>query len=1792
MSESTPKLPHLALCYSQADLELARELITALAPVKRTLVLELWEPSEIPPGDEFARTFASKIDQADLVVILVSTDLLADESVYLQAERALELQRDGKCHVFPVKLRPSPLAHTPFEGLQFLPKSASSVVEHPFRDAAWVEITEELQEAARQVKNRRARLATRPLEGALQVLLAGPFFGLLPEERSTLARALAAAPATMATDLVRKQLDSRDTCAAHMAALLRFDIIIDLSPWATFAQWSSSGCMVVAPDRELPVTADGPIVLTAVDTGQPFQPLSPKIIRHLKPRIAICAANLQRRPSTALAIAGVDPTTAEWAAELVASLGSVSSVDVVPEEEQYVVHALVRRGLHIDTRATTDPFDSLRPAIGLNDYRRALRIVAGQVRLPGDISPRPTRDVFVEMDIHRHPPVFSLSEPQEQDRELREELRHREERRWQMPSPQIIQATSLINIAPRVLLWGKAGTGKSTLLRQLASSSLHGRFAVWLQRIPQLNEGESFAEVVARQALEEVYLASAARLRRQLRDKVESGDAYLLLDGFDESAPEIRACLPGWLSTLHPDTRVLLASRPSGAPSVGLEEVELVGLSASGPEQMLYAYFGETSWIPELLQAIRDLPDGPTWQQTPVLLALSARIYEEQRDLPRAAMDLYGTAIDYMLDRARRRWPVDREAVKQELAAFAARLLAPREGPPCVAFKIDEFPGDDHHREALRSSGIFTGRERLRFAHLSFGEYLAALADIDLSEQRAQVHRAAPTSDRGTLEVLPIAHAYRGLAALQELWSEAMRFDTPDHRLLRMLLRALAYGGEGAESFARQQGRLLIVEITKRLQPASGRFGDVERALLGDLERAHALLAPHIRRHAVRELEPLLRSHGDVGVEASTLLHALGDTRWPERKIGRSWSAVSRLARSLVRQGAQVDDIIRLTLGHRWETRFEAVTILGKYRAHWPVLQPLLEDPEDWVREAAVWALAEDDSVLAVMRERLIDDASRVRAAAVYALGRADRIALHAPALDRLLYDSDMGVVHAAVSVLGNHVDTRPLLRRYGWELLEDNSFWHLGDVIEILANDPDADELIAAYLDCLGRSHLSRQALTALSCTPRWRSVLIDMLAGGRDTTRLVQALAASSDTSAREAAARFLDDPDPWVRLDAALSAPDTPRAVSVIRRAFEDPDALFRRYDYTKEGTVSPLARIATSKSVADDEGIFGTVHQYVTREDAPQRPIAIRLLADLNITRARPILWQWFTDAAENSDGIVQHQRVQVLLTLSVDYPSRDKILNSIDDSSEHVRKAAVELLKENQDARERIRRCLDDDDGEVQFAALAALSDEPQIQDFLLKLVSHDNEPLRTAAFITLATHRDHRQRIVEVFHAGPEQVTLSAIVPLSMSSETRPEVYSCMDDLDSDAAKRVASLLGGDEEVRSRVRHALRTQLPRRSLFWGINWLFDLVAGDPELEDVFAAHVSEQWGPLVRASVAALAKYPSRRSQLFELVQRGSPAASAAAIRALANEPEMTTLALTEIQRDDLPGEVLAAFVHVASRKNPSSERMRGLIAHENEGVRLEAVRSTAGHPESWPALRAQLEREHEESVKQALLAGLARDPDALPTLRTMLRDPSSVVRQRVTQLLRREPLPAAHSVNDIPSVYEAARLADGSPPAISSRPGDSLLRRVSDIVAHPAPIHIDDDLDLAELLLGWLVARLAWASPDGGFYNGHTLGETEKAMPRILTGGDTLLIRVAMDGNDAPRERLMHPNHNLIEAWRVAQYLTSDHAPALVLACADVAFEHLPPPEISPGQVLCGPTFFGLRIARQRRPR
>src|SRR5437762_7465019 len=110
------------LSYAHEDEPLLRQLETHLSLLKRQGLISTWYNRQIVPGTNWAKVIDEQLEQASIILLLVSPDFLTSDYCYqVEMKRALERHEAGQARVLPVALRPVDWRGAPFAYLQTLP---------------------------------------------------------------------------------------------------------------------------------------------------------------------------------------------------------------------------------------------------------------------------------------------------------------------------------------------------------------------------------------------------------------------------------------------------------------------------------------------------------------------------------------------------------------------------------------------------------------------------------------------------------------------------------------------------------------------------------------------------------------------------------------------------------------------------------------------------------------------------------------------------------------------------------------------------------------------------------------------------------------------------------------------------------------------------------------------------------------------------------------------------------------------------------------------------------------------------------------------------------------------------------------------------------------------------------------------------------------------------------------------------------------------------------------------------------------------------------------------------------------------------------------------------------------------------------------------------------------------------------------------------------------------------------------------------------------------------------------
>ncbi|MEZ4299493.1 MAG: SUMF1/EgtB/PvdO family nonheme iron enzyme [Polyangiaceae bacterium] len=149
-----------------------------LASVARAGDVDLWHSGRIAPGEALAAA-RSKLDEAALILLLISADYLASANCHAEMLRALKRADAGLAQIVPILLRPTLADRSALDGRAMLPSDGRPVTTWTSPDDAWLNVSRGIlkllaPEQARTFPNveRISRLQRKRLNDEAIVLLA------------------------------------------------------------------------------------------------------------------------------------------------------------------------------------------------------------------------------------------------------------------------------------------------------------------------------------------------------------------------------------------------------------------------------------------------------------------------------------------------------------------------------------------------------------------------------------------------------------------------------------------------------------------------------------------------------------------------------------------------------------------------------------------------------------------------------------------------------------------------------------------------------------------------------------------------------------------------------------------------------------------------------------------------------------------------------------------------------------------------------------------------------------------------------------------------------------------------------------------------------------------------------------------------------------------------------------------------------------------------------------------------------------------------------------------------------------------------------------------------------------------------------------------------------------------------------------------------------------------------------------------------------------------------------------
>lgn len=146
-----PKLFPLrvSISYSKNDVEHLEGLRKQLSVLQRQDVLFSWDDTKLLPGEEWDNRIKRELTAAELIIILVSPDLLATDYIWnIEMKAALDRHNRGEALVVPVIVRPCLWKNTPLAKITALPMNGKPITSWSNKDEAWEYVARKLEELA------------------------------------------------------------------------------------------------------------------------------------------------------------------------------------------------------------------------------------------------------------------------------------------------------------------------------------------------------------------------------------------------------------------------------------------------------------------------------------------------------------------------------------------------------------------------------------------------------------------------------------------------------------------------------------------------------------------------------------------------------------------------------------------------------------------------------------------------------------------------------------------------------------------------------------------------------------------------------------------------------------------------------------------------------------------------------------------------------------------------------------------------------------------------------------------------------------------------------------------------------------------------------------------------------------------------------------------------------------------------------------------------------------------------------------------------------------------------------------------------------------------------------------------------------------------------------------------------------------------------------------------------------------------------------------------------------------
>jgi internalin A len=156
LNDNTGKRPvRLFYSYSHKDEELRDQLDTHLKILERQQLIHSWHDRRIVPGTDWAQDIDDYLNQADIILLLISADFIASDYCYnLEMKRAVERHQAREAVMLPVIVRDVDWEIPMLKKLKVLPTDRRAVTLWSDRDSAWRNVEDGIKQVIQHIQSR------------------------------------------------------------------------------------------------------------------------------------------------------------------------------------------------------------------------------------------------------------------------------------------------------------------------------------------------------------------------------------------------------------------------------------------------------------------------------------------------------------------------------------------------------------------------------------------------------------------------------------------------------------------------------------------------------------------------------------------------------------------------------------------------------------------------------------------------------------------------------------------------------------------------------------------------------------------------------------------------------------------------------------------------------------------------------------------------------------------------------------------------------------------------------------------------------------------------------------------------------------------------------------------------------------------------------------------------------------------------------------------------------------------------------------------------------------------------------------------------------------------------------------------------------------------------------------------------------------------------------------------------------------------------------------------------------